>query len=194
MESISHIFSTISNEFDIHTIIQYLGDFSEPFSNLLHTIKSKYMDSFKIIAKLLISLIALLKLLYFWYILHIFENKDIQLDKLINLKNYPIIGDMWPIIKERWSNIKIHPNIKLPNFNLDREFINECRNMTLEKSLPHKYITKSLTIYTAAKAFTILLGIFELYKLMFKSKLEDELSNKSNNSCETRCKCTLSVN
>tara|TARA_Y100000768_G_scaffold354971_1_gene308306 strand:- start:1787 stop:2371 length:585 start_codon:yes stop_codon:yes gene_type:complete len=191
MDSISHIFSTIKNEFDLHTIIQSLGDFSEPFREVLHNIKSKYMDSFKIIGKLLLGLVALLKVLYFWYILHIFENKDIQLDKLINLKNYPIIGDIWPIIEERWSNIKTHPNIALPNFNLDREFITECRNITLEKSLPHKYITKSLTIYTGAKVFTILLGIFELYKLIFKSKLEDELSNKLNDNCEEKYECTL---
>ena len=191
--TIPHIFSTIKNEFDLHNIIQFLGDLSEPFKDILHNIKSKYMDSYKIIAKLLISLVALLKLLYFWYMIRIFENKDIQLDKLINLKNYPIIEDIWHIIKEILSNNKIHPNIKLPNFNLDREFITECRNITLEKSLPHKYITKSLTIYTAVKAFTILLGLFELFKIIFKSKLEDELSNKSNNNCETRCKCTLAA-
>jgi hypothetical protein len=182
-------------DFDLHTIIQYFGDFSEPFSNLLHIIKSKYMDSFKIIAKILLNLVSLIKLLYFWYMIHLFENKDIQFNKLINLENYPIIKNIWPIIQNQWKNVSQNPKfISKPNLSVDREFITECRNITLEKSLPHKYITKSLTIYTAAKAFTILLGIFELYKLIFKSKLEDELSNKSNDSnCKEKCECNLIV-
>ena len=121
--------------------------------------------------------------------LRIFDNKDIQLEKLINLENYPIIKEVWPLIQQSWTKI----SFKYPiNASLDHEFINECRNITLDKALPHKYITKSLKIYTMAKVATILLGFFELYKLMFKTELEEKLNEKSNEQiCQESCQCKL---
>lgn len=189
MEEIQNFVSQISEHLDFHTFVQLLGDFSEPINSFFHNVKAKYMGSIKIFAKLFINLISLIKLLFFWYMLRIFDNKDIQLEKLINLENYPIIKEVWPLIQQSWTKI----SFKYPvNASLDHEFINECRNITLDKALPHKYITKSLKIYTIAKVATILLGFFELYKLMFKTELEEKLNEKSNEQiCQESCQCKL---
>ena len=146
------IFDMISEEF--HYIIDLIGNFSEPILLFLHNIKTKYLDIIKISVKLIIHFISLLKLFFYLYMIFIFETKEVNLDKLIIFENYPILSSVWQGIKSENGT------------DMARAFIAECRNITLEKNLPHYYITKSLNMYTLAKLLTFAIGIYDLYKIM----------------------------
>ena len=98
-----------------------------------------------------------------------FENKKVDLNETLDLKNYPIINSVWPTIQNNFSN----------NLTISRDFIAECRNLTLEKSLPHYFISKSLSVYTIAQVTTFLIGIYELFKLMTYEEISDKVEKKT---------------
>lgn len=165
----AEFFTQIINEDLLSEFIDSISNFSEPLLLLLHNIKSKYLGSIKIIVKLLVHFVSLIKVGIYWYMIYSFENKKVDLNETLDLKNYPIINSVWPTIQNNFSN----------NLTISRDFIAECRNLTLEKSLPHYFISKSLSVYTIAQVTTFLIGIYELFKLMTYDEITDKIEKKN---------------